>query len=100
MAERSPGFVWRLVGDTDASPGATSLRFPGDADMLVNMSVWETPNDLRHFVYNTAHRKIYARKDEWFQLMTEHHFRDVVGGAGPYSDAWKRRPAGLDRLKA
>ena len=36
LAERSPGFVWRLKGDNN---NATDFRV-GD-DMAVNLSVWE-----------------------------------------------------------
>lgn len=74
LAERSPGFVWRLIGDEAESPGATSLRMPGDETMLVNMTVWESPEALRDFVFKTVHRRFYARRAEWFSLMPEHHF--------------------------
>lgn len=74
IAERSPGFVWRLEGDTSQSPGATSLRLPGDAQTLVNMSVWEDADSLRHYVFNTVHRKFYERRHQWFEVMAQHHF--------------------------
>lgn len=73
LAERSPGFVWRLVGADATTRGATDLRLPGDDQTLVNMSVWEDADSLRHYVFNTVHRKFYTRKDEWFQAMDGHH---------------------------
>jgi hypothetical protein len=65
LAERMPGFVWRLKDETGDS--AIGLRWPGDATMNVNMSVWESPEALGAFVFNTVHRNIYARKDEFFE---------------------------------
>ncbi len=47
LAEASPGFVWRLVG---AGDDATSIRVD-DPTIIVNMSVWETPEHLFEFVY-------------------------------------------------
>jgi hypothetical protein len=65
LAERMPGFVWRLKDETGDS--AIGLHWPGDATMNVNMSVWESPEALGAFVFNTVHRNIYARKDEFFE---------------------------------
>jgi len=66
MADRMPGFVWRLKDETGDS--ATMLHWPGDATMAVNMSVWETAEDLGRFVFQTVHRTIYARKHEFFEM--------------------------------
>lgn len=74
LADRSPGFVWRLVGADMTSPGATRLPMPADEQSLVNMSVWEDGDALRHYVFNTVHRKVYERRHEWFEIMVEHHF--------------------------
>ncbi|MBL6852860.1 MAG: DUF3291 domain-containing protein [Alphaproteobacteria bacterium] len=65
MAERMPGFVWRLKNETGES--AVGLHWPGDESMAVNMSVWETADDLGRFVFQTVHRNIYARKHEFFE---------------------------------
>ena len=65
LAERMPGFVWRLKNETGES--AIGLHWPGDATMAVNMSVWESPEDLGRFVFQTVHRNIYARKHEFFE---------------------------------
>ena len=71
LAERSPGFVWRLQ---DGSGNATAVRPFADPDLLVNMSGWESAEALEHFVWNTAHKQFYNRKGSWFQKMTEPHF--------------------------
>ena len=48
LAERSPGFVWRLKSD---SGNATDILVSADPTFLVNMSVWETAEQLEHFVW-------------------------------------------------
>jgi hypothetical protein len=73
MAERMPGFVWRLVGD-GSNDGALDLRPFPDPMMAVNMSVWESVETLEQFVWNTVHKRFYNRKAEWFSSMTSHHF--------------------------
>ena len=73
MAERMPGFVWRLVGD-GSNDGALDIRVFDDPMMAVNMSVWERAEDLEHFVWNTVHKQFYNRKREWFDMMDSHHF--------------------------
>ena len=64
LAEASPGFVWRLTGD---SGNATDIRTDDDPSLLVNMSVWTSPEALFEFVYKTAHTKVMARRREWFE---------------------------------
>src|SRR5262245_1375261 len=39
LAERSPGFVWRLKSD---SGNATDIKVTADPMLLINMSVWKT----------------------------------------------------------
>jgi len=71
IAERSPGFVWRLQ---DEAGSALAIRAFEDPTLIVNMSVWETPEHLEHFVWNTVHKQVYRRKAEWFEAMKSHHF--------------------------
>jgi len=74
LADRSPGFVWRMVDDDDALDGALGIRFPGGSeDMIVNMSVWADVESLFDFVYKTAHSKLIAGKDNWFETLTKTH---------------------------
>jgi hypothetical protein len=40
-----------------------------DARFIVNMSVWETPVHLEHFVWNTIHERVYAMTSKWFETM-------------------------------
>ena len=62
-ADNSPGFVWRL--ETDEGD-ATDIRVFEDSMLLVNMSVWESIDDLKKFVYDSFHLEILKRKKEWF----------------------------------
>jgi hypothetical protein len=68
LAERSPGFVWRLKGDNN---NATEFRV-GD-DMAVNLSVWEDAKSLENYVFKTVHAQFYRRKQEWFDPMEKPH---------------------------
>jgi hypothetical protein len=67
LADRSPGFVWRLQ---TADGNATALRPFGD-DTLVNMSVWEDFESLRRFVYQSDHASFVRRRREFFQRSLE-----------------------------
>jgi heme-degrading monooxygenase HmoA len=64
LAERSRGFVWRLQGDAGNN---AYLRPYDDERIIVNMSVWETLEDLRAFTYRTAHAEFLKRRREWFE---------------------------------
>ena len=68
LAERSPGFIWRLKGDNN---NATDFRV-GD-DYAVNMSVWETPDALENYVFKTVHVQFYKKRQDWFNLMEKPH---------------------------
>ncbi|MEO1067232.1 MAG: DUF3291 domain-containing protein [Pseudomonadota bacterium] len=70
LGEKMPGFVWMLKDETG---GATKIPTPWP-NALANMSVWETPEALEHFVWNTVHKQFYNRKHEWFEAMESHHF--------------------------
>jgi Domain of unknown function (DUF3291) len=65
LAEASPGFVWRLK---DESGNATAISAYEDPAVIVNMSVWTSPEALNAFAYQTAHRRFVQRRKEWFQL--------------------------------
>ena len=63
LADRSPGFIWRLVGEGN---DATSLRPFPDPDVIVNMSVWTSQDALSAFVYRSDHAPFLRRRREWF----------------------------------
>lgn len=68
LAESAPGFVWRYQTDDG---NATAVRPYEDDQVLVNFSVWTTPETLHHFVYRTAHAAVMAKRREWFARMTD-----------------------------
>ena len=98
MADRMPGFVWRLVGD-GSNGGALELRPYPDPMMAVNMSVWETVEQLEQYVWKTVHQRFYNRKAEWFEKMSKHYFVMwfVDEGHVPTLDEAKER---LEHLEA
>jgi heme-degrading monooxygenase HmoA len=63
LAEASPGFVWRMIGEGEESDAAVF----GDPDVTVNMTVWESIDHLAAFAYrNLTHRAVMRRRAEWF----------------------------------
>lgn len=69
LAERSEGFVWRKKDEERDFRGRNIL---GGIMDLFTLSVWETPEHLEHFVWNTVHKQIYNRKQEWFSHLDHH----------------------------
>jgi len=71
LADTSPGFVWRLqTEDGDA----TAIRAFDDDRLVVNMSLWESLEALRAFVYGErGHLAVMRRRREWFVSMAESH---------------------------
>jgi hypothetical protein len=64
LAERSPGFVWRLqTEDGDA----TAVRPYADTRILINLSVWTDLDTLRAYVYRSDHAAVMKRRREWFE---------------------------------
>ena len=62
-ADGAPGFVWRL--QTEAGDATALTVFNGA--LMVNLSVWESLEDLRAFVYrDPAHLAIMRRRREFF----------------------------------
>jgi hypothetical protein len=74
LADTSPGFVWRLQTN---GGNATYLRPYEDERTLLNMSVWESVEELRHYVYHTAHVELMRKRQAWFERF-----------AGAYTALW------------
>lgn len=65
LADRSPGFVWRLQTEDG---NATAIRpYAGDDLMAINMSVWESLESLQQFVYRSAHVAPLRDRKQWFE---------------------------------
>lgn len=65
LAERSPGYVWRMDDIEEQAEAA----FPGQTDprTAATLAVWETYEDLSHFVHQTLHGRFLARRLTWFE---------------------------------
>jgi heme-degrading monooxygenase HmoA len=64
LAESAPGFVWRLKDD---SGDATNIQAFDDPLVIVNMSVWESAEHLRDFVYRSDHAQVMRQRRSWFE---------------------------------
>jgi hypothetical protein len=64
LAERSPGFVWRLKG---AGGSSSELQLTDDPLLLVNLTVWASAEALFDFTYRSDHRAVLKRRLDWFE---------------------------------
>jgi Domain of unknown function (DUF3291) len=69
LADGAPGFVWRLQAEDG---NATSIKAFEDERMIVNLTVWESVDDLVQFVYRSGHVGVMRRRREWFERIPMH----------------------------
>ena len=74
LADQAPGFVWRLQSE---SGDATSIKVYDDDLIIVNLTVWESPEYLREFVYKSDHSGVLRDRKRWFEKYE-----------GPYYALW------------
>jgi hypothetical protein len=74
LAEESPGYVWRLQSE---SGDATSIKVYDDEMIIINLTVWESPEALRQYVYKSAHSDVMRDRRRWFEKFN-----------GPYYAMW------------
>lgn len=91
LAEKSEGFVWRLVEDNNES----AVKVFKNDQIVVNMSVWQSINTLLNFTYKSAHKDIFKRRKEWFSAMKEMHMACWYVPVGTYPTAQEAK----DRLE-
>lgn len=66
LAEASPGFVWRMVGEAENADGSVF----DDPGLAINLSMWESIEHLSAFAYrNVVHRGVMRRRRDWFVEM-------------------------------
>lgn len=70
LADAAPGFVWRLQTEEG---NATGIQTSDDELFIINMSVWETSDDLFQYVYRTEHVDFLRNRREWFERMGDAH---------------------------
>lgn len=68
LAEASEGFIWRLK---DESGDATGIQAIDDPNIIINMSVWQSIDALKNFIFRTHHKHFLGRKKEWFHAQAE-----------------------------
>jgi heme-degrading monooxygenase HmoA len=97
LADRAAGFVWRLPS---ATTGDAYLRPYDDDRILFNLSVWESAEHLKDYVYKSAHAELLRKRREWFE-----HFTGAMlalwwipVGHVPSVDEAKKRLAHLEEL--
>ena len=59
IAERSPGFVWRLK---DESGNAIGFKRAGEPREIYKLSDWERAQDLEFYFWNTVHRRFMNQR--------------------------------------
>ncbi|MBX2856257.1 MAG: DUF3291 domain-containing protein [Rhodobacteraceae bacterium] len=68
IAARSPGFVWMMpADDMEAEQLDPKGVFCGDPRIASTLTVWDTVESLRAFVYDTLHGRFLQRGREWFE---------------------------------
>ncbi len=70
LAENSPGFVWRLQTEEG---DATDISAFEDELIIINMSVWQTYDDLKQYVYSGEHLSALKQKKDWFDKLEGSH---------------------------
>lgn len=107
LAESMPGFIWRHVTvDNDIE----AKKIFGEPNLVFNMSVWESLEALREFVYRSDHASILRQRASWFvpmdrpvfalwwqpagtipSIVESKHRLDRLHQAGPTQDAFTFR---------
>jgi hypothetical protein len=64
LAEASPGYVWRLQGE---SGDATGIRASDDPLFIVNLTVWQSADELFEFSYRSEHVEVFRGRHAWFE---------------------------------
>ena len=63
LSESTPGFVWRHVTVDDDAEAKAAF---GEPNLIFNMSLWESREALKDFVYESEHVTILRQRAEWF----------------------------------
>ena len=71
LADSSPGFVWRLGLETGDN---TYLRPYDDPLIIFNLSLWQSVDALKRYVYRSQHGAAVRNRKVWFERMEAPHF--------------------------
>ncbi len=70
LADESEGFIWRLQTEEG---NATDIRVFDDNMLIFNMSVWDSLENLKNYVYRSDHAAMIKEKKNWFELLEKPH---------------------------
>jgi len=90
LADQSRGFIWRLQSE---SGDATSIKVYDDDLIIVNLTVWESTDALREYVYKSAHREVLRDRKRWFEKFDGPYYALwwVPAGQLPTADQGRKR---------
>ena len=96
LAEQSRGFVWRLKSDDG---NATSYNPYHDDRIIVNFSVWQNADDLKNYVYKSAHTAVMKDRKKWFENFGQAYYVlwNIPAGYTPSLDEAVERLAYLQQ---
>ncbi len=96
LAEQSEGFVWRLKSDEG---NATSYNPYNDERIIINFSVWRSTDDLKNFVYKSAHTTVMKDRKKWFENFGQPYYVlwNIPAGYIPSLDEAVERLASLQQ---
>ena len=66
LAESAPGFVWRHVTVDEDIEAKEAFN---EANLIFNMSMWDSRESLQEFVYKSDHAAILRQRADWFVPM-------------------------------
>lgn len=97
LAEQSEGFIWRLKSEEEEG-NATSYNPFHDERIIINFSVWRNANDLKNFVYKSAHTVVMKDRKKWFENFAQPYYVlwNIMAGYIPSIDEAVER---LDSLQ-
>jgi hypothetical protein len=97
VAESSPGYVWRFKEPTTGlewlQPFSDFFQPFEPERIFFNMSVWRTVEDLRRYVFESAHLELMRDKSLWLLLPKKPHLAMwwVPAGCVPSVEEARRR---------
>ena len=69
IADQAPGFIWRYQ---PVGVDTFNIRPFEDQSIYITLSVWESIEAFKNFVYKTHHAAFLKRRTEWFSPLEPH----------------------------
>jgi heme-degrading monooxygenase HmoA len=72
-ADDAPGFIWRLQSEEGNATSIKAFEWDrGDSPgVIINMSVWESVDDLSRWIKGPLHRAVLVQRRKWFERVAE-----------------------------